>query len=184
MYLSAIILALFTIIFVIQGDYEFLAYACTLFPLIWIIVKTDKHFKYIGLAKWGFAIWMFLHVAGGSIKYHGVRLYDTVFINLVGNPYNILRYDQVIHSFCYFVLTLFIYSIVLSAAPKANKYLIAFIAFIGGMGISALNEIIELGTVAFLGSMGVGDYFNNALDLVFNAIGGFIAIFFMHKRKH
>jgi putative membrane protein len=183
MYLSAIILAVFTILFVIRGNYEFLIYAFTLFPLIWIVTKTDKMFNYSGLAKWGFAVWMFLHVIGGSIKFHGVRLYDTIFFNLVADPYNILRYDQVIHTFCYFVFTLFVYAVVVSMSkPKTNKLQIMIIAFIGSMGVSALNEIIEFGAVAFLGSEGVGGYFNNALDLVFNAIGAVAALLFMHKK--
>jgi len=51
------------------------------------------------------------------------------------------------------------------------------------MGISALNEVIEFSTVVFFNSTGVGGYYNNALDLVFNAIGAAIAVLFMHKNN-
>lgn len=44
------------------------------------------------------------------------------------------------------------------------------------MGVSAVNEIIELSAVVFFNSSGVGDYYNNALDMVFNLAGIMIAV--------
>ena len=43
-------------------------------------------------------------------------------------------------------------------------------------GVGALNEIFELGAVVFTGSTGVGGYYNNALDLIFNLIGAIIGV--------
>ncbi|MBD3247422.1 DUF2238 domain-containing protein [Candidatus Pacearchaeota archaeon] len=185
-YLSAIILAVFTIYFLLRGNLEFLVYAVTLFPLMWIIARTDNFFDYSPLAKWGFAVWMITHMTGGSLYIGGTRLYDSIIINILGAPFYILRYDQVIHAFCYFVITLFIYSIVkkMSEKPKtkSDSFLIILVAFLASMGISALNEVVELIAVAFFNSAGVGDYYNNALDLVFNGIGAIIALFFMHRK--
>jgi uncharacterized membrane protein YjdF len=49
------------------------------------------------------------------------------------------------------------------------------------LGIGSLNEILELGAVVLLGAQEiVGDYFNNAMDLVFNQIGSVTAVFFIH----
>ena len=184
-YLSAIILSVFTIYFLALGNLEFLVYAATLFPLMWIIAKTDKFFQYSQLAKWGFAVWMMSHMAGGSLYIAGTRLYDIILINLIGAPFYILKYDQLVHVFCYFVITLFIYSIVkkMSSKPKTkgDNFLIVLIAFLASMGVSALNEIVEFIAVAFFNSAGVGDYYNNALDLVFNALGAIGALFFMHR---
>ena len=186
-YLSAIILGVFTIYFLLRGNLEFLVYAATLFPLMWIIAKTDKFFDYSKLAKWGFAVWMMSHMAGGSLYFGGTRLYDIVFPQLIGAPYHILKYDQTIHVLCYFVITLFIYSIVIrmSSKPKTkrDKFLIFFITFLSSAGIGALNEIIEFGTVVFFGSTGVGDYYNNALDLVFNVLGAIIALLFIYQKN-
>ena len=41
--------------------------------------------------------------------------------------------------------------------------------------VGAVNELIEFAAVAGFGTDGVGDYFNNALVTVFNALGAFAA---------
>ncbi len=178
----------FTIYFLLRGNYEFLVYAVVLALIIWLIAESDKIFHYTNFAKWGFVVWLLFHMGGGAIYINGTRLYDSIIINIISAPYYLLRYDQVIHGFCYFVITLFVYSIVSSISkPKSNKYLIMAIAFAAAVGISAINEIIELSTVAFFNaSAAVGDYYNNALDLVFNAIGSLLALLFanFNHNKH
>ncbi|MDP7323921.1 MAG: hypothetical protein QF632_04135, partial [Candidatus Woesearchaeota archaeon] len=55
-----------------------------------------------------------------------------------------------------------------------------------GFGVAATGELIELFGVVYIGSAGVGDYFNNAIDLVFNAIGASLASIFLvrhHSQK-
>ena len=51
---------------------------------------------------------------------------------------------------------------------------------LGGMGIGALNEIIEFAAVVIFGQTGVGGYWNTALDLVFNLLGAIAATIFIH----
>jgi putative membrane protein len=179
-YLNIAILTFFTIWFVAVKNYEFLLYTVTLGLLIYILAKTDKIFNYLSLAKWGFTVWLFLHLAGGSFRVAGERLYDFMFFTLIGDPYFILRYDQVIHAFCYFVITLFVFSMVMYVSrKKIHPFLIGLIAVLASMGISAMNEIIEFSTVAFFQAIGVGNYFNNALDLVFNLIGAGLALVYV-----
>ncbi len=187
MYFSALILTIFTIYFIIVGNYEFLLYTVTLGLLIYLIAISDKIFKYSQLAKWGFTVWLFSHLGGGAFKINGLRLYDTILIDILGDPFFILKYDQAIHLLCYFVITLFVYAIVVHVAKanrkKIDNFVVGLMAFLGGMGISAINEIIEFSTVVFFGSTGVGGYYNNALDLIFNAVGCLLAVFFMNHRN-
>ena len=187
LYISAFILLIFTVYFIAVGNFEFLLYTATLGLLIWLLGISDKKFLYFRSAKWGFAIWLFGHLGGGVFRINGQRLYDTVLVDLVGDPFFILRYDQAIHIFCYFVITLLIYSILLSVVKekktKMDRFVIGLIAFLGGMGVSAVNEIIEFATVVFFGSTGVGGYYNNAIDLVFNSIGALMAVFFMRNHS-
>lgn len=187
LYLSALILLVFTAYFVAVGNFEFLIYTATLGLLIWILGISDRKFHYFQSAKWGFAIWLFGHLGGGAIRINGERLYDTILLDLVGDPFFILRYDQAIHIFCYFVITLLIYSILLSVVrerwSRRDRFVIGLIAFLSGMGVSALNEIIEFSTVVFFGATGVGGYYNNAIDLVFNTIGALVAVFFMRNHS-
>jgi len=46
MYLSSLILIIFTIIFLIKGNFEFITYTISIGFLIFIIIKTDKKFNY------------------------------------------------------------------------------------------------------------------------------------------
>ena len=180
---NIIILLGFTIYFLMRQNYEFLVYAATILVLIWFIAKTDKIFSYTSIAKIGFSLWLLLHLLGGSIYIKGTRLYDMILINVLGEPYYIFKYDQAIHLFCYFVMTIFIYSIVLYISrDKASKVVVTLITALASLGLSAINEIIEFSTVAFFASDGVGTYHNNALDLVFNLTGIILAIAIARSR--
>ncbi|HNV96816.1 MAG TPA: DUF2238 domain-containing protein [bacterium] len=175
MYLSSLILIIFTIIFLIKGNFEFITYTISIGFLIFIIIKTDKKFNYPQIAKFGFAIWLLLHFLGGSLKINGIRLYDTILIPIFSEPLNIFRYDQLLHTFCYFVFVFFVYSVVKNSLKEnISKGMTLFIIVLIAEGIGAINEIIELSTVVFFHTQGVGNYYNNALDLVFNLIGAML----------
>jgi hypothetical protein len=52
------------------------------------------------------------------------------------------------------------------------------------MGLGAFNKVIELGAVIFLGASGqVGDYLNNAIDLMYNLGGAVLACFYLMKHN-
>ena len=178
-WINIAILGFFTVFFLIKGNYEFLFYAFTLGAAVFVIELTDRIFNYSAAAKFGFNVWLFLHFAGGAFKIAGTKLYDTMLIPIIGEPFNILKYDQVIHAYCYFVVTLFMYSLVGHISDKnANKFLIGLITVLAGASIGAVNEMIEFSTVVFLNAgEAVGGYYNNALDLVCNFIGATIAAF-------
>ena len=109
---NLVVLAGFTVYYLVQRNSEFLIYVVTLSATIYLIEKTDRIFNYGLPAKIGFSTWLFLHLGGGAFKINGNRWYDTILIDIVGEPYHILKYDQAIHTFCYFVITLFIYAVV------------------------------------------------------------------------
>ena len=123
--LNIVLLTAFTIYYLTQRNAEFLVYAVTLSAVIYLIEKTDHAFNYGLPAKIGFSTWLFLHLGGGAFHINGQRWYDTILIDIVGEPYNILRYDQALHTFCYFVITLFIYAVVRHISKeKANRIVI------------------------------------------------------------
>ncbi len=174
---NVVVLGGFTVYFLVCLKVEFLVYVVTLWPMIYLIEKTDRVFGYGLLAKIGFSIWLFLHLGGGTFYINGKRWYDTILIDIVGEPYHILKYDQAIHTFCYFVITLFIYAILRHISKeKANRLAICLITALAAMGVSAMNEIVEFSAVVVFNSGGVGGYYNNALDLVFNLAGVIPAI--------
>lgn len=178
-WVNILILGAFTVYFLMKGNYEFLFYAVTLGIAVFIIHRTDRVFHYSNLAKVGFNIWLFLHFSGGTFYFAGTKLYDTILIPLLGDPFNVLKYDQLIHAYCYFVITLFIFSVVMHIADKnANRFLIGLITVLAGSSIGAVNEMIEFSTVVFFDAgEAVGGYYNNAIDLVCNFIGATVAAF-------
>ena len=178
-------LAIFTVLAIINKNYEFLYYTFILSVLIFIIVL---YYKKIHLTKYilaGLTILGMMHIFGGNIHILGVRLYDIWLIQ----P-NVLKYDQIVHAFGIYVATFVIYSFLhphLDKKINHNPVLLSIILISIAMGIGTFNEILELIAAVFLGTAKqVGDYLNNLLDLVFNLIGSIIASIFVikyHKRN-
>jgi uncharacterized membrane protein YjdF len=170
-------LAIFTIISLFNKNYEFLYYTVLMFIIIFIAVLYYKklHLPIVVLA--GFAFLGGLHVMGGNIFIKGIRLFDLWLIPQV------FKYDNFVHLFATFFVTLAAYSLfypLLDKKIKQNKFLLCFLLVLIASGIGALYEIIELGSVVFLDAKeGVGDYMNNAIDLVFNLLSSILACVFL-----
>jgi VanZ family protein len=110
-------------------------------------------------------------MAGGLIRIGGSRLYDIILIDIVGAPFFILRYDQAIHAYCYFAISVLVCFALSKYFNKPKSALLVF-SVLAALGIGLLNEVIEFGMVIFAdAAAAVGDYYNTALDLVFNLIG-------------
>ena len=179
---SWLILSLFVIAALFKKNIEFLFYSTSLVILIILVMLTDKKFHYSQMALWGLNSWLALHLLGGMASINGTRLYDYVLINIVGEPYNILKFDQVIHTYCYFIAAFFVYSIVKSFAKEDSNWgIVAFIVVVSSIGIGGVNEIIEFAAVVLFNSSGVGGYHNTAIDLVANTLGALLALPFLKK---
>ena len=178
-------LVIFAILAIINKNYEFLYYTFILSALILLIVLYHKKIHLSKTVLFGLTILGVMHLLGGNIHISGTNLYDIWLI-----PPNILKYDNLVHVFGIFVATFAIFSIIqphLNKKINHNPFLLSLILVSIAMGIGSFNEILELVAVVFLGATKqVGDYFNNALDLVFNLIGSIIACFFIiirHRGK-
>ena len=108
---SFIILVAFFIKALMAKNFEFLGYWVAVTLLFFIVVKLADKFNFHILSVILFSLWAFSHMAGGLIYIGETRLYDLMLINIIGEPYNILRFDQVIHAFCYFAISILTYSV-------------------------------------------------------------------------
>jgi len=179
---SWILLILFIIASVLRKNWEFLFYAASLIILLILVTISDKKFNYPKIALYGLGSWLLLHLLGGMAKIGDTRLYDFMLINIIGEPYQILKYDQFVHFYCYFVAAFFVYSIIRSFSKKDSSFtVIAFITVIASVGIGGINEIIEFAAVVIVNSNGVGGYYNTAIDLVANTLGALAALPFLKK---
>jgi len=179
-------LVLFAIVILIKGNYEFLFYLFVVIILMFIIYKSNKTVKYPMYVLWNLYVWALLHLAGGNLSVAGSRLYDFIIFNIVGEPYNILKYDQAVHTYGFFVATLAIYYVLKPLLkPKHNHWTaLAIVVVMAGLGLGALNEIIEFMATVITPSTGVGGYINNALDLVTDLIGAVIAWIYLKSKEN
>jgi hypothetical protein len=181
--ITLIVLIGFLIKAILAKNYEFIGYWIVLVLLFLLVIKSDNKFNFPLIGLWFFSIWSMLHMAGGLIKINSVRLYDFILFNIIGDPYFILRYDQVIHAYCYFAISILIY-FAMKNYTKDKKALIIF-SILSTLGIGLLNEVIEFGMVIFANAAeAVGGYYNTALDLVFNLIGAVIGSIYASKIKN
>ncbi len=176
-------LLFFGLIAVQAGKYEFFITAFFISLPVALIYYFHKTLHIAPSIIAGLSVLGLLHVAGINIAVHGVRLYDLWFIQ------DILRYDNIIHLWGSFVLGLIIYSLLaphLDQKIKHNLFLLALLIILLTIGVGVLNEIMELFAVVFLNAgKEIGDYMNNALDLLFNLLGAIPAgIIMSYYHRH
>lgn len=99
-------------------------------------------------------------------------------IPIVGQPYNIFKYDQFVHIVGFGVATLALYYLLKPLIKKDNKKWVALsiVVVMAGLGAGALNEIIEFIATVIVPETGVGGYENSSLDLISNLIGAIVAM--------
>ncbi len=177
-------LAILLIYFIVKANYEFTGYTVVAALIYYIVLKVDKKYDFPPSAIWFFAAWIAMHLLGGSVYISGTRLYDIVLINLFngGGEFMILKYDQFVHAYCYFAISILMY-FVLKKHMKSNQgaALVTF-TVLSSIGIGLLNEVVEFAMVIFVDAAdAVGGYYNTALDLVFNLIGALIGSVYAYR---
>lgn len=178
-------LLFFSYIFISKQNYEFLIYVGIIFIFGAVILATNAKINYPAGLLWGLVIWAILHMAGGGIFIGGKRLYEVILIPLVGEPYNIFKYDQFVHMIGFGVATLLMYYLLLPFLKDKSKKTAALMLVIvmAGLGVGATNEIVEFLATVITPETGVGGYENTALDLVSNLIGALIVSVYIKNRK-
>ncbi len=168
---------IFGFLYLDKKNYEFMAYVGVLVFFIFLIAYLHLKFNFTTGVLLGMSIWGFLHMSGGYF-----RIGERVLYGYQIFPF--LRFDQFVHAWGFGFATLLSYYILKpSFGSKDNLKLSIFLIFIG-MGLGALNEIIEFLAVLSLPQTGVGGYENTMWDIVFNTIGAFIAVVYINvKRK-
>ena len=176
-------LIFFTILALLNKNYEFLYYAIVMSSILFIIILYHKKIHLSPHIIAGLTIVGALHIFGGNIYLNGTRLYDIWLIP------NLLKYDHLVHFIGTFTVTFVMYSLLYPHLDKKlehNRILLSILLILIASGVGAFNEVLELGAVIYLNAAKqVGGYFNNAFDLLFNLLGSISACFFLmiyHKK--
>jgi uncharacterized membrane protein YjdF len=154
-----------------RGNAEFLFYGAVMIVLAGIVIALDRRVRLSNLALLGLVVWALLHLAGGNVPVGESVLYSWRPIEWLP------KYDQVTHFFGFAIATLvaweclaFAISQRAGAAPRPTWGLLAGAGLIG-MGLGALNEVVEFAAHLTLPETNVGGYENTGWDLVSNLTG-------------
>ena len=182
--INLIIIVFFGILFTLKRNYEFILYVLVILFFFALILLTNKKVDYPKGVLWGLSLWGFLHMAGGGLTLNGTRFYELMIIPLIGAPYDVLKYDQVIHAVGFFVATLVMYSILKAQLKKNHGWVaLGIVIVMAGLGAGALNEIVEFIVAVVVPESGVGGYENTALDLIANFIGALLAFGYIYWKE-
>jgi len=178
-------ITLFAFLSIGRRNYEFIIYALVIVVFFALILASQRRVEFPPLILWGLTLWGLLHMAGGHLYFGGTRLYEIVLVPLtLTEEYAIFRYDQFVHTIGFCVATLACHHLLrpqLAAGARPSVTLPALLVLMG-MGMGALNEVIELLVVFVVPQSGVGGYFNTALDLLFNMFGAMLAVVWLGVR--
>lgn len=189
---TVVYLICFVAYYISTKNYEFLWYIAIMTFLIFLMIELYKRYNFHWLVLLSTSIWGLMHMLGGSVYLGGVRLYDFVLIPIASGEIvgtDIFRYDQFAHLYFYFICAFILYTTFIRLFKKdASKGMILTLIVIAGIGIGAINEILEFVPVLLFGNTGVGDYFNTLWDLVFNAFGIILGVIyigiFLNKKNY
>lgn len=172
-----------------QGNTEFLMYAVVMVIFIAIVYALHRTIRFTPLALWLLAIWGFMHMCGGTVSidpsltdaYRAAttesdRPTDAVLYSMRIHP-DLPKYDQIVHTFGFFSATIACFQALLALLHAPRTAPTAIAAALMGIGLGAINEVIEFIAVLTMPETNVGGYTNTAWDLVANTIGATCAAF-------
>jgi hypothetical protein len=139
-----------------------------------------RHFRSVplpGALAIALAIHATAHLAGGLVNVGNDVLYNaSIGPRIASLDTHLLQYDHFVHTFGSFVGTLTLWTLLVpSSMKRPGRFDLMILCVLAGLGVGAINEVIEfLATIAHTGAH-VGGYTNTGWDLVANAIGGLVA---------
>ncbi len=172
-------LLIFGILFAGRKNYEFLIYVVTVALFMLFVARLHLRYNFSTGLLMGLSGWGLMHMLGGFIIIDGRVLYAYQLIPVV------LRYDQFVHAFGFGFSTLLGYYILRPSLCEKPKWVaVSILLVLIGMGIGAVNEIVEFVAVKTVPETNVGGYDNTMLDLIFNTVGAVLAVSYVNlKRK-
>jgi putative membrane protein len=123
------------------------------------------------------------HLAGGLVSVGDDVLYNaSIGPRIASLNTHLLQYDHFVHAFGAFLATLTLWALLAPPTASAvDRRNLMVLCFIGGLGIGAINEVIEFLATKAHSASHIGGYDNTGWDLVSNTIGALAALPLMHR---
>ncbi len=176
---NAIYITFFTFVALGNANYEFVLYAGVVIAVFgWILYK-QAAVQFDRTILWGLTGWALMHMAGGNVRINGEILYALQLIPVY------LRYDQLVHVFGFGIGTLVCFHLLRPyLRDDAEKWWpLAILVVLLGLGLGAVNELVEFVAVVTIPKTNVGGYENTLWDLVFDLIGAVLAVILLTYRR-
>ncbi len=171
-------------------NYEFIYYGVVLVVLAALVWWVDRRVTLSTAVLWAFLVWAIAHLLGGMLPIPGS-------ITEPGTPKNLYnmrlhpwlpKYDQVVHAFGFGVTTLAAWRAMASNTDGCGEQMRATTgpltcALLVGMGLGAMNEVIEFVATLIMPETNVGGYRNTGWDLVSNLCGCVAAVAWIRVRE-
>jgi len=176
---NAVYLTIFAFRFISGHNMEFLMYVAVVIFFVLFISFLHLRYRFSFGVLCCLSIWGLLHMMGGGLIINGHVLYAYQLVPRV------LRYDQLVHAFGFGTATVLAYYCLRpNLSRHANFRAVAVLLVFIGMGLGALNEIIEFIAVQNFPKTDVGGYENTMWDIVFNMLGAIIAVIWLTIKKN
>lgn len=156
---------------------EFLFYIAIVLVASAVVAALHRRVNFSQAALFMLSAWGLIHMLGGLVHVPA----DWITENDSGVLYSwwiiprMFKYDNFAHAYGFFVATWVTWECVQSTkgiAPSAGIFVLCWLA---GMGLGALNEVIEFAAVLAIPNTNVGGYVNTGWDLVANMVGAGVA---------
>jgi hypothetical protein len=126
---------------------------------------------------WCLCAWGLLHMAGGLIEFSDAVLYNVSW----GIP--VVRYDRLVHAFGFRTTTVICWQVLRnSVGVRRVTNAVAVIAWLGGLGAGAFNEMVEF-AMSRVADTNVGGFVNTGWDLIANTVGCTLAAAWLRLRR-
>jgi hypothetical protein len=183
----------FTLLYLLVGlnasltgrNWEFVFYIVVVLGLGLFTLAIRRQAGFTPALLWALSFWGLLHVIGGLLPVpHDWPIAGTkrVFYSWWIIP-GVLKYDNPVHAYGMGVATWACWQGLRTAtglqAPTKGTLAIAALA---GIGLGAMNEVVEFIATLFLDT-NVGGYRNTGFDLIYNAVGASIAAFLIGRGR-
>ena len=168
------------------SNLEFVIYVGVIMAIMLGVSLSLRYTRFPAWMLWAFSVWGLLHVLGGSVETRdGVlfayRIYP--FFD-AGGDFFILKYDQFVHFYLYGLVGAMAHHLIRNVLKvSGHGFLVALLAIMVSVGVSAQNEIMEFLIAVNLERNGVGGFENAMLDLVFNTVGAILLVGVMALRE-
>jgi hypothetical protein len=155
-----------------SGNRQTVFYAVLLPVLVALVAYLDLQKPLSPFVLWGLVLWGGLHMLGGLVPMPG----DRVLYNVWLLPF--LRFDQLVHAIGFGFAGL-AFGESMAGGGRVRPALV----LMGGLGLGALNEMIEFLMSRVVEETNIGDFENTGWDLVANTVGATVAALWTRSQQ-